>query len=143
MRAFMNLLLVSQPNAISDIGFSMPLLLFVSLVLGLIALAFTSYRFVVGYFFAGMIYWLLVEGLHWVISQFATDWAATDTYTLAVACSLLPLVGLLVVASRKRTTASTNLPTNPRLVAGNRPYMIEKDTDFYQHCVRHTSVTEK
>ena len=36
-------------------------------ILGMIGLLFTRYRTVVGYFLAGMVYWLVVEVLAWGI----------------------------------------------------------------------------
>ena len=43
------------------------LFLIVLVTVGMLAIAFTPYRFVLGYFMLGMVYWISVEGLHWAV----------------------------------------------------------------------------
>lgn len=139
-------IIFNQNTTLSNqvMSFNTPLLLIVGLVFGLIGLAFTSYRFVIGYFFAGMLYWLWVEGLHWVVNQLAPMLAVSDSYVLAVAVSLLPLLWLLALPHRSHnhTDAITTAQTL-RMTAGQRPFVLEKDTNFYQHCIKHSAVSEK
>lgn len=111
-------------------------------VVGLVGLMFTSYRYVMGYFVVGMAYWLGVEGLHWLLVQFFPKLTVSDSYVLAVAMSLLPILALVWWQPR-RPTLVDNSPNQHRVGAGQRPFMLQQDTQFYQHFVRHTSVTEK
>lgn len=120
---------------------NLPMLLMVGIVLGFIGLAFTSYRFVIGYFFAGMLYWLWVEGLHWVVGEVAPTLVVSDSYVLAVAISLLPFLWLLRLP-RHYVAPQDTLP-NLQITAGQRRFVLEKDTDFYQHCIRHSAISEK
>lgn len=109
-------------------------------ILGLSVLAFTSYRYVIGYFLVGMVYWLLVEGLHWAVVSL-TALTATHAYIAAIALSFLPLWALL--SYKPRPKSKPIIPdTAMRLRAGQRPFVLEKDTHFYQHCIRHTPVIE-
>lgn len=113
-------------------------------VLGMVALLFTSYRFLVGYFTAGMCYWLWVEALQWVVARVLPNLETTDSYFLAFIVSLLPVVGLLVWQPKPRTSKTiTSVNKTALLRAGQRPLVLEKDTDFYQHFVRHNSLTDK
>lgn len=158
MIALMSYLLVGRATPVIEMGLSMPVVLCVALVVGLLALAFTSYRFVVGYLLAGMLYWLWVEGIHWLVVAVVPALAVSDSYILSVAVSLLPLMVVLarqprsvrmngkqVDSNQAQTRSTSSLYPEPtmRLAAGQRPFVLEKDTDFYQHFVRHTAVTER
>ena len=143
MITFIILLLVGKTAAVSELGFSTSTLWLIGVAIGLMGLAFTTYRFVVGYFLAGMLYWLWVEGLHWLVIAIAPRLEVTDSYVLAVALSLLPLMGLLARHSRvTRSKLAAQSQTTARLAAGQRRFILEKDTNFYQQFVRHSSVTE-
>lgn len=112
-------------------------------VLGMVALLFTSYRFLIGYFMAGMGYWLWVEALHWVVARVLPNLETMDSYFFAFIVSLLPVVGLLVWQPKQRPSTPIAPTTTALLRAGQRPVVLEKDTDFYQHFVRHSSLTDK
>lgn len=132
----------------------------------MVGLLFTSYRYAVGYFLAGMMYWLGVEAISWVILAI-TPLDSFHAYILAVALSLLPLMGLLAIKdnlisvsqftpqailrllknrnkllpasiSQLFTAQDTVMPA-PR-IAGHKPFVLQKDTDFTQHFIRHTPV---
>lgn len=111
----------------------------IAVSLGLIALLFTQYRYVVGYFISGMLYWFVVESLHWAVMNYSllTD---DNAYILAVALSLLPIIGLLGWQPKK--SAKKAYTNANRQQVGQRRFTIEKDTDYHQHYVRHASVTE-
>ncbi len=131
-------------------------------ILGMIGLLFTSYRTVVGYFLAGMVYWLVVEVLAWgIMTAFSLD--PLHGYVVAVGLTFIPiLLGLNWLDNRKNTlklsppmlkktsnivshfkpsaSNASNAKYPPILVAGQRPFIIEQDTDFLQHYIRHTPV---
>ncbi|MGL5253309.1 MAG: hypothetical protein ACRC7U_09270 [Moraxella sp.] len=106
-------------------------------MLAILALGFTRYRYVLGYFVLGMLYWLAVEGVQWLLSEiFALESPAS--YVAAIGFSMLPVLVILVWQPKPRSTsASANLL--PRH-AGHRPVVLEKDTDFNQKFVRHSAV---
>lgn len=121
-------------------------------ILGMIALLFTSYRKVVGYFLAGMAYWLVVEGLAWGLrASFSLE--TLNSYVFAVGLSFVPIMMLLTWAENrqnnftfslpktKKTIPANARPTRPSiLMAGQRPFLMEQDTDFSQHFIRHSPV---
>lgn len=121
-------------------------------ILGMIALLFTSYRKVVGYFLAGMAYWLVVEGLAWGLrASFSLE--TLNSYVFAVGLSFVPIMMLLTWAENRQNNFTFSLPktkkiipANPRptrpsiLMAGQRPFLMEQDTDFSQHFIRHSPV---
>lgn len=121
-------------------------------ILGMIALLFTSYRKVVGYFLAGMAYWLMVEGLAWGLrASFSLE--TLNSYVFAVGLSFVPIMMLLTWAENRQNKFTFSLPkmkktipANPRptrpsiLMAGQRPFLMEQDTDFSQHFIRHSPV---
>lgn len=122
-------------------------------ILGMLALLFTSYRKVVGYFLTGMAYWLMVEGLAWGLrASFSLE--SLNSYVFAVGLSFIPIMMLLIWVENRQETLTFSLPkTLPKLnkakttatrpsilMAGQRPFMLEQDTDFCQHFIRHSPV---
>lgn len=127
--------------------------------IGLVALLFTQYRYVVGYFLAGMLYWLGIEGMQWLLTAISSlnDFHA---YILAIALSLIPVMLALAVKDNLISRQNFNIqlqlqrfsqfvksltrskaPTRPSLrTAGQKPFTLEEDTDFAQHFIRHTPV---
>lgn len=129
--------------------------------LAMIGLLFTSYRYAVGYFLVGMTYWLGIEAISWAVMA-VTPLESFHAYILAVALSMLPLMGLLTLKDKgiditrvdyqvvwmwlinkarkgvKPSSESTMIL--PPRIAGHKPFILEQDTDFSQHCVRHTPV---
>ena len=80
------------------------LFLIALVTVGMLAIAFTPYRFVLGYFMLGMVYWILVEGLHWVVVNISSL-TGTDAYVAAIGLSMIPIVialnwGLLASSTR-------------------------------------------
>ena len=67
-------------------------------MLAILALGFTRYRYVLGYFVLGMLYWLAVEGVQWLLSEiFALESPAS--YVAAIGFSMLPVLVILVWAA--------------------------------------------
>lgn len=125
----------------------------------MLALLFTSYRYVVGYFLAGMLYWLGIEVVHWLVTV-VSPLSSFHAYILAVALSLIPIMLMLAVKDNLLSLKPFNLrvvgrffrpisqllyrpktPTQamPR-IAGQKPFILEQDTDFTQQFVCHSSV---
>lgn len=117
------------------------LLLIALVTLGMLAIAFTPYRFVLGYFMLGMAYWVFVEGLHWGVVN-ALSLTGTDAYVVAIGLSMIPI--LIALNWRptftRRHTKQVILKSSVQQSAGQRPVILEKDTNFHQHYVRHASV---
>ena len=67
------------------------LFLIVLVTVGMLAIAFTPYRFVLGYFMLGMVYWISVEGLHWAVVTLSSL-TGTDAYVAAIGLSMITLV---------------------------------------------------
>lgn len=127
--------------------------------LAMLALLFTSYRYVVGYFLAGMLYWLGIEALHWLVMAISSL-ASFHAYILAVALSLIPIMLMLAVKDNLLSLKRFNLsvvgrickrffqllyrPKAPRQamprIAGQKPFVLEQDTNFTQQFVCHSSV---
>lgn len=121
-------------------------------ILGMIALLFTSYRKVVGYFLAGMAYWLVVEGLAWGLrASFSLE--TLNSYVFAVGLSFVPIMMLLTWAENRQNNFTFSLPKTKKIIpanpcptrpsilmAGQRPFLMEQDTDFSQHFIRHSPV---
>lgn len=117
------------------------LLLIVLVTVGMLAIAFTPYRFVLGYFMLGMVYWIAVEGLHWTVVQ-VSSLTGTEAYVAAVGLSMIPLILALSwkPTYRKGQNQQAILKSSVQQSAGHRPVVLEQDTDFHQNFVRHTSV---
>ena len=121
------------------------LFLIVLVTVGMLAIAFTPYRFVLGYFMLGMVYWISVEGLHWTVVTLSSL-TGTDAYVAAIGLSMIPIVIELNgkprfnKAASQATTNQTMLKSSVQMSAGHRPVVLEKDTDFHQNFVRHASV---
>ena len=113
----------------------------------MLAIAFTPYRFVLGYFMLGMVYWISVEGLHWAVVTLSSL-TGTDAYVAAIGLSMIPIVIALNAkpkfnkAVSQATTNQAMLKSSVQMSAGHRPVVLEKDTDFHQNFVRHASVFE-
>ena len=128
-------------------------------ILGMIGLLFTRYRTVMGYFLAGMVYWLVVEVLAWgIMTAFSLELLHGYVVTVGLTFILI-LLGLDWLDNRKNTlklsppmpkktanfvshfkSSARNAKYPPILVAGQRPFIIEQDTDFLQHYIRHAPV---
>ena len=134
----------------------------VGVVLAMVGLWWTRYRYVLGYFFAGMAYWLVVEGVHWGVVH-VSNLAGTPAYVLALAITFVPLawsVSLptadmtLPSRSRKPRRRKHTLPFIGLLKRwqrrarplpqhiGERPILLKKDTQFYQRVIRHRPVMD-
>ena len=120
------------------------------IIIGMIGLALTNYRYLLGYFALGMVYWLGIEALHWLVVNIMPDMGMTNSYVMAIGMSLLPILGLVIwqpkqLLMRKTTPQpSSHYTQQPhRFGAGHRPFVLEKDTDFNQHYIRHASITDK
>lgn len=115
--------------------------------LGMLALAFTNYRYVLGYFALGMLYWLGVEGLQWLCVTLIPTLTDTQGYVFAIGLTLIPIIGVLAwlpsLATAKAHTLAEQSNDYQRLGAGRRPFILEKDTDFHQQYVSHTLITDK
>lgn len=145
-----------------------PLLLAcVGVVLTMLALWWTRYRYVLGYFVAGMAYWLVVEAVHWGVVQ-VSNLVGTPAYVLALAITFVPLAWLVSLpsddeyvpdASPKPKLITSKKTLKNLLLAkfwqrrarrqsphlrqiGERPIALKEDTQFYQHVIRHRPVID-
>ena len=119
------------------------LFLIALVTVGMLAIAFTPYRFVLGYFILGMVYWIAVEGLHWMVVN-ASSLTGTDAYVVAIGLSMIPIVFALnwKPTYTKSRAKPMSIKSSVQQSAGHRPVVLEKDTDFHQNFVRHASVFE-
>lgn len=136
----------------------------VGVVLAMVGLWWTRYRYVLGYFFAGMAYWLVVEGVRWGVVH-VSNLAGAPAYVLALAITFIPLAWVVSLPSAQldlpaiprkpifnkttlnhlrpnlRHRRSRTLP-QPRQSIGERPIALKKDTEFYQRVIRHRPVMD-
>lgn len=105
-------------------------------VFGGVCLYFTSYRYLLGYFLMGVIFWLLVEGLCWVATTFL---GLSLSISYIIALGIVMMVGIWLFSWLSKT--SEQLSTRERIEVGNRP-MMEKNNSFHQRCIRHHATGE-
>lgn len=131
-------------------------------------LLFTPYRYVLGYFLSGMGYWLMIEGLQWLVMSLSSL-SLLSSYACAIGLSLIPMMVLLAKFDEvSASTAQVNLtrllfnkflnfstrvsgwgkalfnrknpPVLTPTIAGQRPLDIFKDTDYSQQFIQHSPV---
>lgn len=167
----MTLILTSVPTAsVSSASVSLSqgwvYALLALLLLVMAGLSFTPYRYVLGYFLSGMGYWLMIEGLQWLVSSLVTL-PLLSSYAWAIGLSLIPLLILLskfdevsasatqinftqillklshrIMTGGKALFARKTAPTLPPAIAGQKPLDIFKDTNYCQHFIQHSPVFE-
>ncbi|MFW2178222.1 MULTISPECIES: hypothetical protein [unclassified Moraxella] len=143
------LLLAVSTNTPAQQGWVLGLLLLLLLGALLLGLALSPYRYLMGYFGIGSLYWCGVEGLNWLIVHLFAG-QVDNSYVIAFGLSLLPLCWLLHwQPDSPHKKAKRNNRTNVRQSShfthhwvGSRPVILDKDTSFYQNHVRHTAVFE-
>ena len=81
------------------------------LAIGLIATLLSSYRYLLAYLLAGMVYWLIVDGLQSaLLSLFEIDSWRGYIYSLATTWLLLSISFILRLNSRTRTAKPSKKP---------------------------------
>lgn len=111
---------------------------------GVVALAFSNYRYLLGYFALGFLCCFWLESMHQLV-VFATSLTGIHSYMLASVLAILPFIARFALEKPifyrfgKKILKHHAKPTR---MAGARPYNLERDTSFYQHFVRHTPMNE-
>lgn len=105
------------------------------LTIGIVATALSSQRYLLMYALAGMLYWLVIEGIHNVL-LFALPLSSWHGYVAAMALSWLPLFGWVI----HRALAHSHITEELLSIKKLRP----KSAPAAQHSqyIEHTPVYE-
>lgn len=74
---------------------------FIIFIIGFIGTWFTSYRYLTVYLVAGMVYWLVVEAVSFLL-QNSFDYSASNAYLSAIGLSMIGVFIWLVITEPKR-----------------------------------------
>ncbi len=107
------------------------------LILGMIALLFTPYRYVVGYFIAGMVYWLIIEGIQRLL-VFSFSIPLLYGYMIAI---MLTFALFIAIYIKMKKSVAHKPNVNNHSVADTYK-QAEKTETYNQQVIRHRSVLD-
>ena len=101
------------------------------LVVGLVVTWFSAYRYLLGYFLAGMGYWLAVEGLQWSAVQLfpISDWHG---YVVALTASWFIPVSYFIYRYLRTPAGEFNLSSLAPMKRRTRQESYIEHTPIYQ-----------